>query len=58
MSDPKCPWCGSYLTGHSFLDEEENHDGDKYEVECAECGKPINITVEVEIYYSAKKGTP
>ena len=52
----KCPWCDAPIVGHQFQDEEYHHDGEEDEIDCAECGKPINITTHVSISFSVDRG--
>lgn len=53
MADTRCPWCKEDIDVWNSDDWEEP----EFDTSCPNCGKPLNIVVEVVEYrYTARKG--
>lgn len=46
----ECPYCG-YKDYDAW--ELELNDGDSIVIECPSCGRKIEVTAEIEVYYKA-----
>lgn len=48
-----CPWCGDEVTDSPSMDI--NHDGRVDKMDCAACGKPVEVTAEITVTYEVRK---